>query len=179
MGIWQSAGYLTNSPSITPGDTSSSVIRTGTWATWYFYRQPMEHLKPYLQIESPVFEAGTDLTTIVLESLKEGTLPLRSNEVGPNEGFNVNLLIPHYENKTKPSNPYIFTAFLASMQAGKGNQENSYFEVTELEVLQSGPRLFFTVTFEFSCELYYQGNPSKHYKRLDNGVFRIGFELKK
>ena len=174
MFLHRTTRFITSTPTLTVGDTSS-VGNSGTFATWTIRTPiPESHLKHYIEINSPAFAVGTDLKTIIDSTIHEGELLLASNNINRMEGFNVNLAIPHGDDNSSD----ISTA-LSFFESLNGKQENSYLRITELEIAERLGVLFYTVTFEFACDLYYFGNPDKHFGRLENGILRMAFEIEK
>lgn len=167
---------ITSSPTINVGDT----IIGGSGANAIFSIKPnpftIDELEHHVQIESPVFPVETDLKTIIELSLKNGELPLTSYALDPSMGFNIKLIIP-YDVKNEP--PLAASRISSFFETFGGKQDNSHLEITELRIDDRGNSKAYIITFEFACDLYYLGNPEKHYGRLDNGIMRIGFTIEK
>jgi len=177
MFLQRSTDFITSSPTLTVGD-SSQVGGSGTFATWSIRPSlfPGAHLEHQIQIHSPAFPVGTPLSTIVKETVRKGMFSINSDKISRLDGFNVNLVIPHEENNSFGGGTITFLSFI---QAQNGKQNDSYLRITELEIAERLGVLFYTVTFEFACDLYYNGNPDKHFGRLENGILRMAFEIEK
>jgi hypothetical protein len=96
-----------------------------------------------------------------------GDLPLESDVVSGFDGFNI---VFRYNNFDENRSDIFETK--------GGNQDGSFLRIEELEIvdLPSGNTQY-EVTFEFECNLYYYGKPDQFYKRLENGIMKLRFEI--
>ncbi len=65
------------------------------------------------------------------------------------------------------------------LQSMGGKQKDSFLRATELETTEVGSKRFYTITFEFACDLYIAGDGDKKYGRLEDGKMRIWVEVDK
>jgi len=177
MVLWKSTGF-TSGATVDPNDPNSTG-NAKTWGTfmiapsviWDENAPWIGHYPTsaqYFQIETPKLKADTDKKTIVEETIKLGDLALME-ETARQNSFNIKLIIVSSEDK----------GLHAPLQSFGGKQENSYLRVTEIETAENGSKIFYTVTFEFACDLYIAGDGGKKYGRLEEGKMRIGFEVEK
>lgn len=172
MALRKSTGF-TSGAQLDPDNPTGT---TRTWAT--FSIEPAdyawEHLSQFFQIETPQFlnsEIGKD--SILKTTISVGDLPL-ANEKNSADAFNVKIMIfskNGFENSAGGQT--------ISLQTNGGKQENSYLKVTELETSEVGAKRFYTITFEFACDLYVFGDRDRKYGRLEDGKMRIWVEVDK
>jgi hypothetical protein len=172
MALRRTVGF-TSGPLADPNNPGS----TGrVWAT--FSMEPnlntWKHLSQFFQIETPKF-TNTDIgkDSILRATIKVGDLPL-ANEEKSDSVFNLQIVI---FSKTGFEN--IEGGQTISLQTRGGIQKNSSFKVTELEISEVGSKRFYTITFEFACDLYAFGDGKRKYGRLEDGKLRIKVEVDK
>jgi hypothetical protein len=166
---------ITTGPTFNPDDPGSSN-NGATWGT--FSIQPtnpkgFKHLDQLFQIETPKFEIGAGLDTIIPVTIKEGDLQI-IDEAERKNSFNLKfVIVSKIGFEDKPGVQWL------SLQSYGGNQEGSFLRVTELETEEFGNKLNYTVTFEFECNLYIAGSEDDKYGRLEDGILRMAFSIDK
>lgn len=125
------------------------------------------HLMDYIEIETPVFSSDSTWSAIARHSIKLGTLPLQSNQIGNREGFNVALIIPYYG----PYDPLVTTGISATLGTSFGNQDNSRLEIIEIEQYEEFGWEYYHIVMEIECNLYHGGyvESGTFYGRLTEG----------
>ncbi len=158
-------------------DPDNPSVTSRTWAT--FSIEPAdyawEHLSQFFQIETPKFsnlDIGKD--SILKSTISLGKLPI-TDEANKGNNFNLKLMILSKSSEDDEG----LNGQTISLQTSGGKQENSHLSVTELETKDIGAKRFYTITFEFSCDLYSFGDGNKKYGRLEDGKMRIWVEVDK
>jgi hypothetical protein len=164
---------ITTGPTFNPDDPGSSD-NGATWGVFSIERsRDWQHLEQLFQIETPKFEIGTELDTIIRESIKEGELPL-IEEAKRNKSFNLKFaILSKYGFEGRQGGQ------LLPLQSFGGRQDDNFLKVTELKIEESGNKLNYTVTFEFECNLYIAGSEDDKYGRLEEGKLRMAFSIDK
>ena len=146
------SSIITHSPTIEISDTVNGSYDAIVFAELGI-RPPLgtaEHLEHYILINSPAYEPleNLSLQKIIEETVKLGDHNLASNEIDRSSGFNIIFAVPQLTQGN---------GSLSFFESRNGNQDGSYFRITELEINELPTRTLYTVTFEFSCNLYYFG----------------------
>lgn len=168
------------STGITSGATIDPINPSGTTRTWgTFSIEPAsyawKHLSQFFQIETPKFlNSDIEKDSIIRATIKLGDLSF-VDEDNIDDVFNLKLMIL---SKTKDDDEGL-NGQTISLQSLGGKQKNSYLKVTELETSEIGNKRFYSITFEFACDLYIFGDSSKRYGRLEDGKMRIWVEVGK
>ncbi len=171
--------YLRKATGTTTGATFNpdNPSPSGNGASWGVFSiersTDWKHLDQFFYIETPKFEVDAELDTYIREFIKEGELPLIEEEER-NESFNIKLAVfSKYGFEDSKGGQFL------PLQSFGGRQDDSYFEVTELEIEEFGNKLNYTVTFEFECNLYIAGSENDKYGRLEEGKLRMAFSVDK
>lgn len=157
-----SEGVLSSSVRTNFGFRSKATVETG------YGGRAFPHLKHWLFIESPSNSSETQKADMVRKHItKMGDLPLESDIVSAFDGFNINFSF----NNLDKGRTEIFVS-------SGGNQDDSFLRISELDIQEYPSGITqYNVTFEFECNLYYYGKPNQFYKRLNNGIMKIQFEI--
>lgn len=171
MALRKSTGFISGAV-VDPLNPSGT---TRTWGTFSIEPiSPWQHLDQFFQIETPKFiNTSIEKDSIIRESIMLGDLPLADNIVS-DDGFNIKVVI-WSKNGFEDSEG----GQTLSLQTAGGKQKNSTLKVTELETYEVGNKRFYTITFEFACDLYISGDGNKKYGRLEDGKMRIWVEVDK
>jgi len=177
LDISMTSAFTTTEPTTSTEVNPDSVSNFRVWGNMGFRPESLPsntavshfpHLKHSVRIETPSSSAQVSMSQIIKDNIVEiGDLPLTSDAIDYFEGFNV-----------------VFT--FSDLEAGRqrifessgGNQEGSYLRITQLEIdnSQFGVTMY-TVTFEFTCSLYYNGNQERFYARIENAVMHLHFSV--
>ncbi len=177
--ISQTAGFRTDGPTTSTDIDTSEVSNYRVWDNLGFlpavvWDEPphsnqgiIPHLKHYVLLETPASKTDISLAEIIKNNLTQvGDLPLQSAKTGSLEGFNV--VFRFNDNVANISRIF---------EARGGNQDGSYLKITELKITDFPNGTHCEVTFEFSCNLFYYGDPKKFFARLEDGKMRLVFDL--
>lgn len=171
------SGFRTDEPYISSTIDTNNVSNFRVWANLGFIptaiwnlNSPIgiiPNLKHYILIETPADTENKPLSDMIKNSLLEvGNLPIQNDKVGSKEGFNIVF-------RFNDDNANISQIF----EARGGKQDGSYLKITELEITDFPGGTHYEVTFEFSCNLYYYGDPKKFYAKLENGKMKLSFDI--
>lgn len=155
-------------------DPTNPSGTTRTWGTFSIEPAAWEHLSQSFQIETPKFlnsDIGKD--SILKATVIMGDLPL-ANETDVDNSFNLKIMI-FSKNGFEDSDG----GQTISLQTGGGKQKDSFLKVTELETTEVGAKRFYSITFEFACDLYTAGDGDIKYGRLEDGKMRISVVVDK
>ncbi|MCF8245419.1 MAG: hypothetical protein K9J37_13355 [Saprospiraceae bacterium] len=174
--ISQTAGFRTDGPTTSSTVDPNAVSNYRVWGNLGFMPKAIwnnqgvgtiPHLKHYVLLETPANPESQPLSEMIFDNLMEvGDLPIQSNKVGSMEGFNIVFRFNDAESHVSQ----IF-------ETTGGKQDDSYLKITELEKTEYPNGTHYEVTFEFSCNLYYYGDPKKLYARLEDGKMKLQFEI--
>lgn len=173
MALRKSTGF-TSGAFLDPSNPSGASRSWGTFSiepadyAW-------EHLSQFFQIETPKFSnTEIDKDSILKATIRLGDIPL-IDETNTGNFFNLKLMILSKADEDDEG----LNGQTISLQTNGGKQENSFLKVTELEITENAGKRFYTITFEFSCDLYTFGDGSIKYGRLEDGKFRIWVSVDK
>jgi hypothetical protein len=169
---------LRKSTGFTSGATVDPINPSGTSRIWGTFSieplSPWQHLDQFFQIETPKFvNSNIEKDSIIRATIKIGDLPL-TDEMNNDDAFNLKVVIwskNGFENSEGGQ--------VLPLQTGGGEQKDSYLKITELESSEVGSKRFYTITFEFECDLYIAGDGDKKFGRIDDGKMRIWVEVEK
>jgi len=177
LNISLTSAFVTNQPSTSTEVNPDSVSNFRVWGNMGFRPEALPsntnvshlpHLKHYVRIETPSNSAQVSMSKIIKDNIvATGDLPMTSDGIDHFEGFNVVFTYSDLDTGLQR----IFETF-------GGSQEDSYLRITELEIdnSQFGVTTY-SITFEFSCNLYYNGNPKRFYARIENAVMHLRFSV--
>jgi hypothetical protein len=176
--ISMTSAFRTDGPTTSTNVNPMQVQNFRVWANLGFRPEvnftnspvaPLPHLKHYLFIETPTSTSTEVTLNELLEShiSKTDNLPLRSDRIDNIEGFNIAFRF----NDLDAGVSRIF-------EASGGNQDDSYLVISELNVFvpSFGVKEYF-VTFEFACNLYYNGNPDRFFDRIEQATMKLHFTI--
>ncbi|MFT4667264.1 MAG: hypothetical protein ACI8YQ_000856 [Polaribacter sp.] len=172
------SGFRTDGPTTSNDVDSMDVSNFRVWGNLGFRPKPVfttsavgffPHLKHYIFIETPTSSENKPLSELIEQHLtKTGNLPIRSDVIDNLEGFNI---VFHFNDREEGVSMIFETAY--------GNQEDSYLRIRELEINEfpGTETKQYTVTFEFSCKLYYSRNTNSFYDEIRNAEMVLDFYI--
>ncbi len=191
-GYWSYIGTATETITLASNPTIELGVTKSHASFYSFYLYPpildnwhgiFEEFKPYVFLYTPyIFDTITYSQKHYLDKfLKKGDLKLRKSWAeGKEDGFYLLIgwgcvMLPGYDfYKNQSVCPYI----AANLSPSNGKQENTVFRISELEVEEQGEYIMYEVTFEISCDLYYDGaHGNDYFGRLEDGIYKLNFSI--
>lgn len=147
----------------------------------------LEDFEPFVFIETPHIKDSIIYPAhkYIDDFIKEGDLTMRSEDVDKYSGFDFRIhwgcvMLPGYDYYYK-KDPYQIPAVGEILTPSVGDQSDLTFRVSEFQRAERGDSIYYDITFEIACDLYY-GSSSKaisYFGRLEDGVYRTMVAVKK